>query len=52
MYANAAAIAKIAAMNGDLATATEYENRAAGIRAGILDHLWDNERKFFYHVYR
>jgi neutral trehalase len=52
MYANAVAISKIARMNGDLVTATEFEQKANAIRAGILSLLWDNERSFFYHVWR
>ncbi|ODM98341.1 Beta-L-arabinobiosidase [Orchesella cincta] len=51
MYANAITISKIARINNDQ-TAEEFEGRAAAIRQGILDHLWDDERTFFYHVFR
>ncbi|ODM94720.1 hypothetical protein Ocin01_11960 [Orchesella cincta] len=52
MYANAITISKIARINNDTRTAEEFEGRAAAIRQGILDHLWDDERTFFYHVFR
>lgn len=52
LYANAIAISKIARINNDTKTAEEFELRAAAIRQGILDHLWDNERTFFYHMFR
>ncbi|CAL8085948.1 unnamed protein product [Orchesella dallaii] len=52
MYANAIAISKIARMNNDTRTADEFEGRAAAIRKGILEYLWDHERTFFYHVFR
>lgn len=52
MFANAIAISKIAKLNGDDETADEFESRAAAIRKGILDHLWDDERTFFYHMWR
>jgi glycogen debranching enzyme len=52
MYGNALAIANIAKLNSDSATAQEYEAKAEAIRKGMLEHLWDPQRKFFYHVYR
>lgn len=52
LYANAIAISKIARMNNDSSTAEEFEGRAAAIRRGILEHLWDDERTFFYHMFR
>ncbi|CAL8125673.1 unnamed protein product [Orchesella dallaii] len=52
MYANAIAISKIARLNNDSRTEEEFEARAALIRQGILDHLWDNERTFFFHMMR
>jgi len=52
MYANAIAISKIARMNNDTRTAEDFEQRAALIRQGILDHLWDDQRTFFYHMFR
>ncbi|CAL8144772.1 unnamed protein product [Orchesella dallaii] len=52
MYANAIVISKIARLNNDNSTAEEFEVRAAAIRKGILDYLWDDERTFFYHMFR
>ncbi|ODN03661.1 Beta-L-arabinobiosidase [Orchesella cincta] len=52
MYANAVAISKIARLNNDTRTAEEFEGRAAAIRRGILEHLWDDDRTFFYHMFR
>ncbi|ODM95227.1 Beta-L-arabinobiosidase [Orchesella cincta] len=52
MYANAIAISKIARLNNDTRTAEEFEERAAKIRKGVLDYLWDDERTFFYHMFR
>ncbi|ODM90461.1 Beta-L-arabinobiosidase [Orchesella cincta] len=52
MYGNAIAISKIARLNNDTRTAEEFEARAETIRRAILDYLWDNERTFFYHMYR
>lgn len=50
MYANAVAITKIAILNGDTATATLFQDKAEAIRRGINEHLWDKDRKFYYHM--
>lgn len=52
MYANAVAIFEIATLNGDYVTAEEFRQRASALRTSILTHLWDNDRKFFYHMHR
>lgn len=52
MYANALAIVEIATLNGDYATADEFRRRAEALRESILTYLWDDERKFFFHMFR
>lgn len=52
LYANALAIAEIAKLNQDNATAEEFLQRASDLRRSVLRYLWDDERKFFYHMYR
>jgi hypothetical protein len=52
MYGNAIAISKIAQLNDDEKTATEFKDRAAALREAIITHLWDKQRQFFYHVQR
>ena len=48
-YADAMAIGKIATMNGDTATATDFTNRAKSLQANMQAKLWDTNRNFFYH---
>lgn len=52
MYANAMAIFAIATLNDDSETAEEFHRRASALRTSILTHLWDDDRKFFYHMFR
>ncbi len=52
MYANAVAIFEIATLNGDEIMADEFRQRASALRESILAHLWDDDRKFFYHMFR
>lgn len=50
-YGDALAISRIAARNGDTATADEYAGRAAALKAN-LRRLWDPQRQFFFHLMR
>lgn len=52
MYGNAVALSQIATLNGDYETAEEFRQRAEALRKSILNHLWDDNRKFFYHMFR
>ena len=52
LYANALALAEGALLNGDVNAAENYRNQAEALRRNILTHLWDPERKFFYHMMR
>jgi hypothetical protein len=51
-YGDARAIASIATLSGDTATANEYTNRANALRAAVQAHLWDSSRNFFFHMAR
>jgi hypothetical protein len=51
-YGDARAIAQIAALAGDSATATEYANRANALQSAVQTHLWDADRHFFYDLPR
>ncbi|CAG7826701.1 unnamed protein product [Allacma fusca] len=52
MYANAVAISKIAALNGEFDIFLEYQTRAESIKAAMNQRLWDPQRKFFYHAFK
>ena len=52
MYANALAIARVADMAGDTATAARFRAKAAVIKTNIQNRLWDQGRNFFLHMYR
>lgn len=52
MYANAMAIFSIATLNNDSGVADVFQQRASALRTSILTHLWDNDRKFFFHMFR
>ena len=52
MYANALAIAQIADIAGDTATAASYRAKAAAVKTNLQDRLWDQDRNFFLHMYR
>lgn len=51
-YGDATAIAQIAALTGDSATAADFSGRAAGLRNAMQAHLWDPSRRFFYDLPR
>jgi hypothetical protein len=51
-YGDARAIASIASLIGDKATATDYTNRANALRSATQAHLWDSARDFFYDLPR
>jgi hypothetical protein len=51
-YGDARAIAGIAALNGDTATADTYNARAAALKSAMDSRLWDPQRNFYYHVMR
>ena len=51
-YGDALAIASIAALTGDLSTATEYAKWAAALRGAMQARLWDPSRNFFYDMPR
>jgi len=48
-YGDARAIAAIAALKGDAALASEYNNRATALQTALQKVLWDAEAKFFKH---
>lgn len=47
VFANARAIARLAAIVNDTALASEFEREAARIQRATLDHLWDDAAGFF-----
>lgn len=47
MYANAVAIGKLAAMQGDKETASEFEKMAAGIKSRVEQSLWNQRMQHF-----
>ncbi|MGP3929205.1 MGH1-like glycoside hydrolase domain-containing protein [Nonomuraea sp. KM88] len=51
-YGDARAIAAIAGMRGDRSLAETFERRADALRDALHRHLWDPERRFFYHKAR
>lgn len=48
MYADALAIARVARMAGDDATAREYEARADALKVNVQKWLWDPQREFYF----
>ena len=48
MYADALAIARVARLAGDDATARTYEAKAAGLKEKVQKLLWDPKREFFF----
>lgn len=48
VYANASAVAELAAAAGDTALADEFTAVAARVRDATLANLWDDETAFFY----
>jgi len=51
-YGDATAIARIASLSGDEATAREYDGWATSLRNATQSQLWDASRNFFYHMAR
>jgi len=51
-YANAMAIARLAAMAGQEDVAAEYRQRAEKIRSAVLDQLWNPEHEHFMDRYQ
>lgn len=51
-YGDARAIASLASLAGDSATATEYNNRASALQSATRARLWDANRTFFFHMHR
>ncbi|MBL7740835.1 MAG: hypothetical protein JNK14_16565 [Chitinophagaceae bacterium] len=47
MYGNALAIARIAAMKGDMATSKEFLQRATSLKANVEDSLWNDALQHF-----
>jgi hypothetical protein len=50
MYADAAAIARIAELAGNLDLAKRYRAKAARIKENVQKKLWDPKRNFFLHM--
>ena len=48
MWADALAIARIADLAGDKATADAYRAKAAGLKENLQKKLWDPKRQFFF----
>jgi hypothetical protein len=51
-YGDANAIATVATLAGDPATASEFRQRAAALKTSMQTWLWDPRRNFFYHMAR
>lgn len=52
MWADAQAIARVADLAGDRATADAFRAKAAGIKAELQKRLWDPKRDFFFPMYK
>jgi hypothetical protein len=52
MYADAQAIARVASLAGDAATADAYRAKAAAIKDQLQNKLWDAKREFFFPMSR
>ena len=52
MWADAQAIARMAELSGDGATADAFRAKAAGIKAELQKRLWDPKRDFFFPMYK
>ncbi len=51
-YGDARAIANIARLAGDGATASDFDGRASALQAAVEARLWDPDRQFFYGIAR
>ncbi len=52
MWADALAIARVAALAGDNATADAFRAKAAGLKEKLQKKLWDPKRQFFFPMYQ
>ncbi|MFO0958746.1 MAG: discoidin domain-containing protein [Isosphaeraceae bacterium] len=52
LWADARAIARVAELAHDEATAKLYREKAQGLKANLQDRLWDTNRRFFYPMAR
>ena len=52
MWADAIAIAHVAELAGDRATADSFHSKAAGIKKQLQTRLWDAKRDFYFPMYR
>ncbi len=52
MWADAIAIAHVAELAGDRATADAFRGKAAGIKKQLQTRLWDAKRDFYFPMYR
>ena len=52
MWADAIAIAHVAELAGDRATADSFRGKAAGIKKQLQTRLWDAKRDFYFPMYR
>ncbi|HUG89737.1 MAG TPA: discoidin domain-containing protein [Planctomycetaceae bacterium] len=52
LFADALAIARVARLAGDAATADAYAAKAAALKANVLEKLWDPKRQFFFHMFQ
>jgi hypothetical protein len=50
LWADARAIARVAALAGEGRTAREYEAKAARLKDALQKKLWDPKRSFFFHL--
>ncbi len=48
MWADAIAVARVADLAGDKATADAYRTKAAGLKENLQKKLWDPKRQFFF----
>jgi hypothetical protein len=51
-YGDARAIANIAGLTGDTATANTFNGRADALRTNVQNRLWDAQRQFYYGLHR
>jgi len=52
MVADAQAIARAADLAGDPALATRFRDKSEHLKARMLESLWDEKRRFFFHRFR
>lgn len=51
MYADALAIAEIASLAGQQELAATFRQKAANLKRGVQEKLWDEKRQFFFHMF-